>query len=299
MPSNLNGDDHAVSDLRVEINGLSILIKAAVFQRLPYAADVLAEDALAADVLEGAFTESVEPSAPLDLLLDYNVGGAGETSRLVLQWHRAEQKKPLLFDLDYVKQASKIRSFPAPKQGAFNQALGKKSRVILDATGGWGGDAFLMATQGYKVHVVERNPLMAVILMEAFERLARFWSAEGFTEGSAIVAPSVIWADGINWMQNQQHDLASDIDCVYLDPMFPPKRKKSAATNKQMQLLHLLVGHDLDAEELLSAALASGAARMAVKRPDYADALLRAPCHQFSSKLVHYDVYLPASTAFR
>ena len=77
--------------------------------------------------------------------------------------------------------------------------------------------------------------------------------------------------------------------------MFPTKKKKSAAINKNIQFLQWLVGSDSDADELLHAALASMVSRVAVKRPDYAQPLLATslmPCTQFSSKLIHYDVYL-------
>jgi len=79
--------------------------------------------------------------------------------------------------------------------------------------------------------------------------------------------------------------------------MFPAKKKKSAASNKNMQLLQWLAGPDLDADELIEAAV-EFFPRVAVKRPDYAEPLAEAvigrPSVQFSSKLVHYDVYVPS-----
>ena len=260
---------------RLNVNDLSVLVKGSVFQTLHYAEEILCSSAVA----EGSDSDS-----PADLLVD--IGSQGQ---LVLEWHRPEHKKPWLFSLDYSADVSKIRSFPAPKQGAFNQALGKKSHTILDATGGWGGDAFLMATQGYVVHILERNSVMALVLREAFERLDRSLSSLGLP----VVAPTVRFADGINAIEKAHADVDDQFDCVYLDPMFPPKRKKSAATNKRMQLLHSLVGPDLDAGELLTSALSSGIKRVSVKRPDYAAPLIDPPTQQFSSKLVHYDVYLP------
>ena len=218
---------------------------------------------------------------PTQLELDFDM-----ESGLVLSWHQSQQRKPMLFHIDFEPTFNSLRSFPAPKQGAFNQALGKKTKVVFDATGGWGNDAMLMATQGYQVFVQERHPLMATLLCEAFARLNRV--AE--RSGSALMVPSVKMSDSLP-VESLINSPAS-VDCVYLDPMFPPKRKKSAAANKQMQLLQWLIGEDVDANELLSAALTSGAPRVAVKRPDYAQPLLKEPVQKFSSKLVHYDVYL-------
>jgi len=208
---------------------------------------------------------------------------------LSLTWHRdgcdgQNAKEPLSYYLDFVKTVSQQRSFPAAKQGAFNQALGKKTKTVVDATGGWGGDALLMCMQGYQVTVIERQPVMALLLTDAFSRLAECdWAID-----NNIYIPRVICGNAADVFKQQ----SIQADCVYFDPMFPPKRKKSAAVNKQMQLLHQLVGEDTDAEEVLSAALNNGFERVAVKRPHHANPLLCSPSTQFSSKLVHYDVYL-------
>ena len=228
--------------------------------------------------------QSSEPTTastkePVDLRLD-----TSEQGGLELQWRKLGQNKNLKFHIDFVKQLKSLRSFPAPKQGAFNQALGKKTQTVLDATGGWGGDAMLMATQGYAVRVFERNPLMALLLEDAFGRLRDFVDCNN----SPIVTPTVTFSDSIECIGKH----SSIIDCVYLDPMFPEKRKKSASANKQMQLLQWMLGEDADAAGLLKAAIDNGAKRVSVKRPDYATALLREPDQRFSSKLVHYDVYL-------
>lgn len=201
---------------------------------------------------------------------------------LQLTWHKAGEK-PLKFHLDFEKFAKQLRSFPAPKQGAFNQSLGKKTKTIIDATGGWGSDSLLMSLQGYQVTLIERLPIMATLLAEAFSRLA----SSSWARYNQITVPNVLCGNALTVMQ--QNSL--EADCVYLDPMFPPKRKKSAATNKQMQLLQWLAGPDEDASEL-AAYVVENFTRLAVKRPDYAEPLLPKPSVQFSSKLVHYDVYL-------
>ncbi|MFQ3244899.1 MAG: 16S rRNA (guanine1516-N2)-methyltransferase [Arenicella sp.] len=205
-----------------------------------------------------------------------------ESNGLNLIWHNGDQK-PLKFHLDFVKLVSQLRSFPAPKQGAFNQALGKKSRSIIDATGGWAGDAMLMCLQGYKVTVIERLPLMAALIEEAFWRLAK----SEYAANNPIVVPTVLWGNAAELLAN----FVAEADCVYLDPMFPDKKKKKAASNKQMQLLQWLAGADYDASDVALTAK-QYFPRLAVKRPDHAEPLLAAPTMQFSSKLVHYDVYM-------
>ena len=204
---------------------------------------------------------------------------------LHLQWNR-ESEKPLNFHIDVIKAVNQLRSYPAPKQGAFNQALGKKTRHIIDATGGWGGDTLLMCTQGYQVTVLERNPVMALMLKDAMTRLSQSkWAID-----NQVSMPNVIQGDSTIFFAGNK--LEESVDCIYLDPMFPPKKKKTAAVNKQMQLLQWMVGQDIDAAQLVENALSAEAPRIVVKRPDYAEPLFRTPSTQFSSKLVHYDVYL-------
>lgn len=214
----------------------------------------------------------------IDLQIDAKANG------LHLSWHQPAAQRALVFHLDFVKTVQQLRSFPAPKQGAFNQALGNKTRRIIDATGGWGGDALLMCMQGYQVDIIERQPLMALLLSDAFERLER----SDWAMNCAAKTPIVLQADAIPSLLTTK----VQADCVFLDPMFPPKKKKSAAANKQMQLLHWLVGQDIDSQQLVDAAVQGGYPRVVVKRPDYAAPLRAKPDARFSSKLVHYDVYL-------
>lgn len=269
--------------MRFRFNEIELLVSDTVLQRLPDVASTLSQ-----------FAQHVSESEvnPADLVLEYNAATETKTRSpepnivpgLSLLWNKQGAQKPLYFHLDYSPSIAAIRSFPVPKQGAFNQALGKKTKVVLDTTGGWGNDALLMATQGYQVHVIERNPLMALMLREAFARLSDYITKQP----TPLIVPTVIQADASQCVA----EFAEHADCAYLDPMFPPKRKKSAAVNKQMQLLQWMIGVDLDAAELLRVVLDSPIKRAAVKRPDYAKPLAANPAQQFSSKLVHYDVYL-------
>ena len=175
------------------------------------------------------------------------------------------------------------RSFPAPKQGALAQALGK-SKTIVDATTGWGQDSLFMFRMGYHVLCMERSPIMAVLLAEAFERLAHC----DWVQNLNLTVPLLLQGNAIELLET----LAMPPDCIYLDPMFPPKRKKSALAKKSMQILHELIGQDEDKALLFAAALHATHKRVVVKCPDYAEPLGGKPQQSFSGKLVRYDVYL-------
>ena len=84
----------------------------------------------------------VDKPSFIDLELSY------ESTGLYLVWNRPNELS-LKYHIDFEKLVLQQRSFPTPKQGAFNQALGKKTKSIIDATGGWASDAMLMCMQGY------------------------------------------------------------------------------------------------------------------------------------------------------
>lgn len=245
-------------------------------------ASVSVSDSAACGVLQKFISRSEAISSPEVVDLELQQGDNG----LILTWNQGQQR-PLRFHIDYQKELLKHRSFPAPKQGAFNQALGKKTRTVIDATGGWGGDAMLMCMQGYEVTIIERLPLMAALIEDGLNRLSK---TSPFVD-RPLTLPKIICAQAKDFLGRS----TNQADCVYLDPMFPTKKKKSAASNKNMRFLQWLAGPDRDADEVAIAAIGNFA-RVAVKRPDYAtplaEPIIGKPTTKFASKLVHYDVYV-------
>jgi 16S rRNA (guanine1516-N2)-methyltransferase len=162
------------------------------------------------------------------------------------------------------------------------RALGKKTRTVVDATAGLAQDALLLARMGFRVTAFERSPVVAALARDGLRRLeTQTASAPGYqlrliTGDARALLPALLPRP----------------DAVYLDPMFPPKRKKSAAVKKEMRLLRELVGDDTDALELFDISRRSALDRVVVKRPDDAPPLAPDPSFSFSGKLVRYDVYL-------
>lgn len=175
-------------------------------------------------------------------------------------------------------------SYPAPKQDALAKALGRKTKTVIDATTGWGQDALFIFRMGYELQCIERSPIMAALLEDAFLRLTQCeWMKK-----LHLAPPLLKQGNAINLLSQ----LETAPDCIYLDPMFPPKRKKSALAKKPMQVLQQLLGHDEDKEQLFITAMTATAKRVVVKSPDYAPPLGGKPDESFKGKLLRYDVYL-------
>lgn len=156
---------------------------------------------------------------------------------------------------------------------------------VLDATGGLGRDAFVLASLGCTVTVVERSPVIAALLADGLRRAA----ANRAT--AAIVARMALHrGDARRLLASLPSDRRPDV--VYLDPMYP-HRTKSALVKKEMRVFRALVGTDPDAPELLAAALGAALRRVTVKRPRLAPPLRGpAPSTAISSKNTRYDVYI-------
>ena len=210
-----------------------------------------------------------------------------EDGALECYW-RHEGQSHLQLQIEVERFAARQKSFPAKRGSVLNQALGSKTKSVLDLTGGWGADALLLCSQGYRVSLLERHPLMVLMLQDAMQRLA----CTDWVSRQAVEVPVVVHANAQDWLSTQPADSLAQWDCFYLDPMFPPKRKRSAAANKEMQFLHWLLDQENDAKELAEAAYSSMTKRLVIKRPAHAEPLLSGPTERFSGKLVHYDVYL-------
>ncbi len=157
---------------------------------------------------------------------------------------------------------------------------------VLDLTAGMGGDAFVLATLGAKVTLIERNPVIHALLFDAFERATLSADAELLAIFSRM---RLKHEDALETLQN----LDDKPDVIYIDPMFPA-RTKSAQVKKEMQFFHKIVGADVDSESLLLKALDVAEKRIVVKRPRLANKLTEhvQPAFQISGKSTRYDVYL-------
>lgn len=176
------------------------------------------------------------------------------------------------------------RSWPIAKTGALAQALGRKTKTVVDATAGWGQDSLAMFRMGYEVQCIERSPIMAELLTDGFGRLSQL----DWVRQLNLSPPKLIQGDAIEILNK----LPEPPDCIYLDPMFPPKRKKSALAKKAIMVLRDFVGDDVDKEQLFATALKAAGKRVVVKSPDYAEPLGGKPNESFHGKLLRYDVYL-------
>jgi len=191
--------------------------------------------------------------------------------------------------VDFASGASSYRrQHGGGKSEAIAKAVGlnKKTQLsVLDATAGLGRDAFVLASLGATVTLVERNPAVAALLADGLRRAA---ADAQLTEVAARM--QLRHCPAIQALQN-----SAAVDVVFLDPMFPA-REKSAQVKKEMRAFHDVVGSDADADSLLAPALLLAKKRVVVKRPGYAGWLAdKAPTMAVTGKNNRFDVYVNAA----
>lgn len=220
--------------------------------------------------------DSVDKHTPEDYFLSWRDG--------CLKLLDKELLKKGGLSVDIEPRHGEQRSWPASKEGALAQAIGRKTKTVLDATTGWAQDSLHIFRMGYELRCIERSPIMLALLSDAFRRLEQ----ADWMRRLSLSAPELLAGNAIEVLAQ----LESAPECIYIDPMFPPKRKKSALPKKTMLILRDLLGDDLDREALFEAALAATAKKVVVKCPDHAEPLGGKPAQSFGSKLLRYDVYL-------
>ncbi|OUP11150.1 class I SAM-dependent methyltransferase [Collinsella sp. An2] len=154
----------------------------------------------------------------------------------------------------------------------------------VDATAGLGSDSLLLAASGFEVCMFESNPVIAALLEDALRRASFHPNLTDIVRRMHLVV-----GDSVEALPH----VSPTPDVVYLDPMFP-ERKKSAAVKKKFQLLHRLERPCANQEELLRAALAAHPRKVVVKRPVKGPGLAGVkPSHVIAGKAVRYDCIVP------
>lgn len=179
--------------------------------------------------------------------------------------------------------------------GGYNQplpkAMGLKANIpltIIDATAGLGRDAFLLASLGAKVTLIERSDHMHTLLADGMARAKK----EGGEIAQTISRMTLLHGDAKDLLPS----LASlKCQAILVDPMHPP-RKKSALVKADMRQIRDIVGTDEDSIALMKIALATARKRVVLKWPARADPMPDiGPCtHQITGKSTRYDVFMLA-----
>lgn len=174
------------------------------------------------------------------------------------------------------------------------RAMGKSRGLVVDATAGLGGDAFLVAAAGFEVVAIERSALLAEMLADEVSRVRRSASAPHRTAAGRM---QVVHEDSISALADRSPSrewVRAQPVAVLMDPMYPQDPSATALPAKPIRVVRAIVGDDPDQGALFDAARACGPGRIVIKRPHSAPPLVPGPDLEFAGKLARLDVYLRA-----
>jgi 16S rRNA (guanine1516-N2)-methyltransferase len=182
--------------------------------------------------------------------------------------------------VDHRRRFGGGRGQALPRAAGFTKG---NTPTVVDATAGLGRDAFLLASLGAQVTLLERSPDVHALLQR------------GLAQAEAASPELAVIVARMTLIQGDARDILPGLtpEVVLVDPMHPPRRN-TALVKKEMRLLRELVGAGTDALELMQAALASATRRVVLKWPLRAAPLegLRAPSHQIRGSSTRYDVFM-------
>ncbi|WII94485.1 class I SAM-dependent methyltransferase [Moraxella haemolytica] len=157
--------------------------------------------------------------------------------------------------------------------------------TVIDGMAGFGHDGLILASTGVQLHMMERQPLMALLL----------FYEHGLMSGNQN------WQKLLSCIHIHYGDfLLSElglpkVDLVYLDPMFPAD-SYTAKVGKNMQVLHELAPPPSSDDErlLLTQAMRTAVCggRVVVKRPISAPYLSgQIPAQSIANDAIRFDRY--------
>jgi len=210
-----------------------------------------------------------------------------DAERLALGVPGTPRMEPVAVDFEEGRLLRRIGE-PRARQQDLARAIGASERRdlhVVDATAGWGTDSVVLAALGCRVCMIERDPVVALLLDDGLRR-ARHSAKEAVRDIAGRL--ELRRGDARELLDNWQ---GAPPDVVLIDPMFP-ERSKSAAVRKEMRFFQQLVGSDEDAPALLRAALDRAVFRVAVKRPRRAPPLAGPkPSFAIAGRSTRFDVY--------
>ena len=158
-----------------------------------------------------------------------------------------------------------------------------KNRTIVDATAGLGYDAFILASLGANVTLIERSETMHKLVADAMLQA----KSHGGEVSKIVSRMSLLFGDSKNILPSLSPKVIL-IDTMYKD------RKKSALVKNNMRLIKEIVGSDPDHIELINIALSFACNRVVIKQPRYAEPLkgIKPWSHQIVGRTIRYDVYM-------
>ena len=197
---------------------------------------------------------------------------------------------------------------------ALAKAIGFKNQAleVLDTTGGWLKDAFLMADMGCQVKAMESHPFVFHFSKASLDdfylqnskfsgstpsypqkpsyprkRVSKAFYLKNFKLSGSL---ELFFGDSVYYL-NSLKNYADYPDVIFIDPMFGGRKKSTS--KKELRILQQLThGHD-NKQEIFKSALSKAKQRVVVKRHKLEKPLKPNALFCFKGQSICYDVFQP------
>jgi 16S rRNA (guanine1516-N2)-methyltransferase len=157
---------------------------------------------------------------------------------------------------------------------------------IIDATGGLGVDAFTLAFMGFKVTLIERDPIIFTLLQDGYQRGLQCKEIRDVLAKITLVNEDTFDYLKRNYEKNDSRELP---DVIYLDPMYP-HRDKVALPKKTMILARRFLPPTAGLEEFLEFTRHYCQHKVVLKRPYY-ETSENADTKKFKGRSTSFEIF--------
>ena len=147
----------------------------------------------------------------------------------------------------------------------------KKNSTILDCTGGFGRDAIEFSKLGYKVTMIEENPLILMAVKKFLDKYDK---------------PNLrlIYGNSLDYLRMK----SDSFDYIYIDSMFKKSKNKSKS-KKDLELLQYLCREKITRFNLIREAKKNPCERIVIK--DSSSSLFKYDSdYSIKTKLIRYNI---------
>ena len=190
-----------------------------------------------------------------------------------------------LINLNYKKEVSVLVDFSKENNNFkdnnnFKKIFKRKGASILDCTAGLGRDSFTLASNGFNVTMIEKNPIIVLLLKNGLQRFI------GKTKNQNKL--SLLYGDSYDYLSLYN----GRFDYIYIDFMFN-KIKRKSLSSKNDETLKLLADDKENRFRLLEIARKKCKFKVIVKGSRNLSSIPSLnPNYSINTKLLRYDIFL-------
>tara|TARA_Y100000741_G_scaffold223894_1_gene170955 strand:+ start:171 stop:884 length:714 start_codon:yes stop_codon:yes gene_type:complete len=184
-------------------------------------------------------------------------------------------KKPALVNINFLdkKVNDRLRIRVRDNNDIFNKIFPDKGSEILDCTAGFGRDARTLDLLGYKVTMVEKSPLIILILRNALN----------ISKNHNL---KLYYGDSYDFLNHSE----KEYDYIYIDFMFD-KTKDKSLSSKNDEILKIISLSEENKNRLVKLAIKKSKKRVVVKEPKHSSSNIINADFNIKTKLINYNIY--------